>query len=446
MIKSFLNLCLAFLTAGAFYGGQAAEGTVVRTEAIPTQQSLSGSYSTVVTSYDWGSAVSGAILSLEDEVAHVSPEMFSVIEEKQLVDTIKNDAITRQIRPISNVFLCDSSGTPTSTPSNYVYLQLEVSPKLGSSLCYFPDQQHYYWADPYRLIIDLNQGQIISGVNNTYSSLAISRDATGRSLPQARNFQTAYFTGLEHMFSFASYSPPKDNAQHPLIIWLHGLGEGGKNIDLPLLGTNVAAFTEDSFQTLMNGAYVLVPQCPTMWLDNGFGSPTTTGQSLYTKDLMQLIRFFVSSHPGIDPQRIYVGGCSNGGYMTLSLLLEDPDYFAAAFPVCEAYDNSWLSDEDIQILKDIPIWFTHSELDQICPPQNSTFPTVERLIRAGGQNIHLSRLSAICDATGQYKNEDGSPHQYDPHFAWIPVLNNECTAPTTNLSLFQWLSQQKLNQ
>ena len=161
---------------------------------------------------------------------------------------------------------------------------------------------------------------------------------------------------------------------------------------------------------------------------------------------MLLIRFFVSSHPGIDPQRIYVGGCSNGGYMTLSLLLEDPNYFAASFPVCEAYQNSWLSDEDIQVLKDIPIWFTHSELDQICPPQDSTFPTVERLIQAGGRNIHLSRLSAIYDTTGQYKNEDGSPHQYDSHFSWIPVLNNECTAPTTNLSLFHWLSQQKLNK
>jgi len=37
-----------------------------------------------------------------------------------------------------------------------------------------------------------------------------------------------------------------------------------------------------------------------------------------------------------DTNRIYIGGDSNGGYMTMLMIRDYPSYFAAAFPTCEA--------------------------------------------------------------------------------------------------------------
>jgi len=68
--------------------------------------------------------------------------------------------------------------------------------------------------------------------------------------------------------------------------------------------------------------------------------------------------------------------------------------------------------------------------------------TVERLRQAGSPSVHLTRLTSIHDTTGLYTDKQGRPYQYDPHCAWIPVLNDQCTDPTTGQTLFQWLAQQ----
>lgn len=73
-------------------------------------------------------------------------------------------------------------------------------------------------------------------------------------------------------------------------------------------------------------------------------------RSIYTDTLIELIQKYVEEHPGIDQNRIYIGGCSNGGYMTMNLLFEKPDYFAAAYPVCDAAGTGetlfqWLAEQ-----------------------------------------------------------------------------------------------------
>ena len=49
-----------------------------------------------------------------------------------------------------------------------------------------------------------------------------------------------------------------------------------------------------------------------------------------------LIGAFVDAHPQIDRSRIYIGGCSNGGFMTMKQMIFNPSRYAAAYPVCEA--------------------------------------------------------------------------------------------------------------
>ena len=452
MIKSWLNLCLAILTAGSFYGQQAAQGILVSSEPTPGPDALSGSYSIVVDSYDWGAGVSKAILTLEQPVSKVSPEQFQVVEEKQArenssVDMFANQGsltITRSPRTVAAAYLSDETGKSVKDASKYVTLELTVAPNVGSPLCFHPDEQHYRWANPYQLVIDLTPGSTISSGETQYTRLAIARTPTNRSLSLADQFTKGRFSGVEHTFSYASYAPAADGEKHPLVIWLHGLGEGGTDPTLPLLGSEADFFADPQFQGLIGGAYVLMPQCPTFWLDDSTGRTTQTGESCYTSDLMSLIQYYLYTTPGVDRDRIYIGGCSNGGYMTMELLLTYPDFFAAAFPVCQAYQDRWITDEQIQQLKDTPIWFVHSELDQVCPPSQSTFPTVERLLAAGSTNVRLSRLQEIYDMTGKYRDEQQLPYRYNPHYAWVPVLNDEITDSQSKQDLFFWLGLQSL--
>lgn len=147
---------------------------------------------------------------------------------------------------------------------------------------------------------------------------------------------------------YANYSPKQDDKKNPLIIWLHGMGEGGEDPDLVLLGNKVTNLAKDPIQSYFEGAYVLAPQSPTFWLDNGTGSMTEDGNSMYTRALMDTIDTYVKNNDDIDTERIYIGGCSNGGFMTMRMIMSYPEYFAAAYPICDAMYDAFITDEDIQ--------------------------------------------------------------------------------------------------
>lgn len=449
MLK-WLNLLLAVTAAGSFYGYAAADGTVISPEPEPGPDALPGSYSIIVEGFDWGAGVSRAVLSLEGEVEQVSPEQFLVMEEKQSPEHSSADmfasygalTVVRTRREVTAAYLSDEAGNRVRTASSCVTLELAAAPGVGSPMCYHPEEEHYRWADPYQLVIDLAPGQTLSSGGTEYARLAVSRTPQGEyQMPLGGLFDTGRFTEDGVAIPYASFSPEEDGRRHPLVIWLHGLGEGGLDPTVPLFGGKATVFADEAFQSEMGGAYVLIPQCPTFWLDDGTGASTAGGESCYTGALMSLIRSFAGSAPGIDPDRIYVGGCSNGGYMTLALLLEDPDFFAAAFPVCEAYRDSWLSDRDIRRLSQVPIWFVHSAQDRVCPPQQSTFPTFQRLLDAGAEQVYLSRMGTVEDQSG-LEGENGGPYLYNPHYVWVPVLNNQCFLPDGR-SLFQWLGEQR---
>lgn len=148
---------------------------------------------------------------------------------------------------------------------------------------------------------------------------------------------------------------------------------------------------------------------------------------MYTEALKYLIDEFVGRFRAvIDPERIYLGGDSNGGFMTMRMLMSYPEAFTAAFPICEAMLDTRISEEDIRRLKDIPIWFTHAKNDPIVKPDRYVVPTYERLMAAGAENCHFTFWDRILDLHGLFLNEKGEPWEYMGHFAWIPVFNNDC--------------------
>ena len=64
-------------------------------------------------------------------------------------------------------------------------------------------------------------------------------------------------------------------------------------------------------------------------------------------------------------------------------------------------------------------------------------PTLERLKKAGAENIHVSVTDHVIDTSGSYfldengratKQNTGIPYQYSGHWSWIYFFNNECSA------------------
>ena len=187
------------------------------------------------------------------------------------------------------------------------------------------------------------------------------------------------------------------------------------------------AFADRYAQEIFGGAFVLVPQCDTMWLDDGSGKYGDSGKSMYTAALKSLIDEFLEDHRQvIDPARVYVGGDSNGGFMTMRMIMDYPELFAAAFPICEAMPDKRISDADIRRLAEMPIWFTHAKNDPVVVPEKFVLPTYQRLMAAGARNCHFTFWDRIMDLHDRFPEADGSAHEYFGHFAWVPVFNDDC--------------------
>ena len=253
---------------------------------------------------------------------------------------------------------------------------------------------------------------------------------------------------------YGFYTPDTGNDKHPLIIWLHGGGEGGQETTVAYTSNKATNLSSLDIQTLFDGAYILVPQSPTMWMDDGSQLYGDSGQSIYVDGLMALIDEFINLHADIDRSRIYLGGCSNGGYMTMRLVVDYPDYFAAAFPVCEALYNKRINDEQIERIKHIPIWFTQAKNDTIVKPDETVVPTYQRLIAAGAPDVHFTYFEKVYDNSGDFVDEHGGPKEFFGHATWVNALNNDCRldfdgSPVTingqAVTLFEWLATQKKN-
>jgi predicted peptidase len=217
--------------------------------------------------------------------------------------------------------------------------------------------------------------------------------------------------------SYAAYQPKTRKDKSPLIIWLHGGGEGGTDPSIPIIANRAANYASEEIQAFFGGAYVLAPQCPTFWMQNAEGSSTRGKEDdIYNAGLMALIKDYVVKHPNIDQDRIYVGGCSNGGYMSLKLLLLYPEYFAAGYISALAYHSQFLTDAQIKSIKEVPIWFIQSKDDPVTLPEKTVVPVYQRLLAAGAKDVHFTYYDHVVDITGFF---GGDNYRYNGHWSWI---------------------------
>ena len=151
------------------------------------------------------------------------------------------------------------------------------------------------------------------------------------------------------------YTPSNynENTEHvPLILFLHGAGERGDNLDLVKTHGIPKLINEGRTFPFI----CIAPQSP---LDGYWNRPE------YTMSLISLIKK-VSSDYNVDINRVYGTGLSMGGLGILAIAIEEPKLFAAILPICGGADLN-----KIDRINGLPIWLFHGDRDDVIPVENS---------------------------------------------------------------------------
>ena len=373
-------------------------------------------------------------------------------------------------RTISGIYRCDEKGTWIADGCCLAFA-LALDPSC-SPLKYDFTSGRNKWVEAYPVKLSLKEGKSLKIKGTQYTQIECSADDMMPNFisesdvmsPRAYTYNSISRAG-ETTITAAAYEPwdlRHDGVKNPLVIWMHGGGEGGTDVRIALMGNETIALIRPEIQSHFSseggakGAYVLALQSPTRWMDTGEGTTYGDVPSMYSDAVKAAIDEYVRQNGDIDPTRIYIGGCSNGGYMTVNMVLRHPKFFAAAYPVCEAYHNRFISDEQIAMLAKENIWFVQSYDDTTVDPKQFCIPTYERLVKAGAANCWMSMFENI-----QGKDIPGA--KYLGHFSWVYVFNDQVTAaqeqvsdsivPTNNgggtvapqgfRNLFDWMNAQK---
>lgn len=210
---------------------------------------------------------------------------------------------------------------------------------------------------------------------------------------------TPSYRYLEHLPP--NYAADKD-ARFPLIIFLHGSGERGDDLNT-VKRTGLPAYLARHPEF---PAVVISPQCP-------------LGEWWHPLEIHDLIDQALVKYR-IDPDRIYMTGLSRGGFGTWSYATWYPSSLAAIVPICGIGDP-----KDMARLKSLPTWVFHGEADRVVPigPDREC---VEAL-KAAGAKCNLPPTPASTTTPGPKLT---IPPRFIPGFWASPAsLINRLTLP-----------------
>jgi predicted peptidase len=137
----------------------------------------------------------------------------------------------------------------------------------------------------------------------------------------------------------------------PLVLFLHGIGERGTDLELvKLFGIPKEIEEEVDFPFL-----VVSPQCPedTIWANE--------------LDALHALLGDIIEKYKVDTSRIYLTGLSMGGNGAWHLAAAYPSMFAAIVPIC-GWANTFIGfPERIKVLRNVPVWAFHGAEDEVVP-------------------------------------------------------------------------------
>ncbi len=212
--------------------------------------------------------------------------------------------------------------------------------------------------------------------------------------------------------------------RRPLIVWLHGGGEGAlpsanyyDNETTLRANRGALGFATREAQKIFGGAYVVAPQSTSFWIEDG---------PRFAPLIREVMQEVVRRHD-VDRDRIYVAGCSNGGYMSLKMTTTYPEEFAASVPICGVVAGSppLITDSELRAIT-TPTWLVTSLDDTTVNPQANT--------------VHASELIPRAKVT-LYDRVVWNGYPFPGHWSWIYVARND---PSTNgTHIWQWMARQR---
>ncbi len=155
----------------------------------------------------------------------------------------------------------------------------------------------------------------------------------------------------------------KSDAKFPLLIFLHGAGERGDNIEKVKMHGPPKLVGEGADLPFI----VVSPQCPsgTWWPEK-------------LDDLNCLLDTVIETYD-VDTSRVYLTGLSMGGFGTWAWAMRNPERFAAVAPICGG-GQKWRAN----LMKSVPVWAFHGGKDSVVPLSRSE-NMAEALTKAGGE-------------------------------------------------------------
>ena len=182
----------------------------------------------------------------------------------------------------------------------------------------------------------------------------------------------------------------------PLIMFLHGAGERGDNLNLVKKHGPPKMIAEGkSFDFI-----VVSPQCP-----NDLWWPEQT-------DILINLLDEIENKYRVDTDRVYLTGLSMGGFGTWMLAEKFPQHFAAIAPICGGSERYAASR-----LKKVPVWAFHGAKDKTVPVERSQ-EMVDAVKKAGGD----AKLTIYPEAE---------------HDSWTQTYNNP--------ELYEWFLSHKIS-
>ena len=248
---------------------------------------------------DWGAVTTKLIIDLQAEVPQgsVDSESFSVVVTRSDA-RLAEPFLEEGERTVVDAYISDAEGNSVDTGS-FATLVMEIGPEvsLGAALNYGMDPvaqrnfnawtQNDYVITQEKAIGDIDGGLVATEMDQYWRPLLDSFELASVS------YEDEEYGQIE--LTYAYYTPAADDATHPLIVWLHGGGEGGTDATIPLAANKATVFASEEVQAYFGGAYVLVPQAPTRWMDTGLATDRHMGiESIFTRavqDLVEHVRY-----------------------------------------------------------------------------------------------------------------------------------------------------------
>ena len=184
--------------------------------------------------------------------------------------------------------------------------------------------------------------------------IPFAAESIGAGQQEAYSFQSS--SGEEIIFWLYLPEDYDENQKWPLIVSLHGFLGFEPSLE-KVRGQSPLAWVDPEVDFPF---IVISPQAPTgSW-------------AKYHGPMDELIEF-LSESLSIDPDAQFLTGLSAGGVGTWQWALAFPDRFAGVAPIAggPSMNPNDPVPENICVLKDLPVWVTHSEADQHAPIESN---------------------------------------------------------------------------